>query len=121
MLPWLQLTLVGLALLIGLVALVYVVLDRAIDSALLGLVAVLFLGTVVQLVVGVVLLAGTDRDVAGATFVGYLVGVVLVPPLAAFWAVGERSRAGTVVLVILGLLVPVLVLRLDQIWTGVVV
>lgn len=116
MLLWLQLTVVGIAVLVGLVALVYVAIDRAIDTALLGLVGLLWLGTIAQLVVGIVLLAGTDRDVSGATFVGYLLGLVVAPPLAAFWALGERSRAGTVVLVVLGLVVPVLALRLDQIW-----
>jgi hypothetical protein len=34
------------------------------------------------------------------------------------WALGERSRAGTAVLVVAGIVVPVLVLRLDQIWTA---
>lgn len=117
-LTWLQLSLGGLALLIGVVALVYVVLDRAIDTALLGLVGLLAIGALIQLVVGVTLLVGTDREVAAASFVGYLVGLVAVPPLAAFWALGERSRAGTAVLIVLGLLVPVLLLRLDQIWTA---
>lgn len=117
-LTWLQLSLGGLALLIGVVALVYVVLDRAIDTALLGLVGLLALGTLTQLVAGIVALATTDREVATASFVGYLLGLVAAPPLAALWALGERSRAGTAVLVVLGLLVPVLLLRLDQIWTA---
>lgn len=75
-------------------------------------------GFVVQLVVGVVLLARTDRDVPGVLFVAYLVGMALVLPLAALWARAEPSRWGTGVLVAAGLVDAVLLARLQQIWTG---
>ena len=44
-------------------------------------------------------------------------GTLLFVPVAAVWALGERSRAGTAGLIVLGLVVPVLILRLEQIWT----
>ncbi|CUR54996.1 conserved membrane hypothetical protein [metagenome] len=115
---WLQIALTALSLLVALQALVYVVLDRVTDRWLLAPVAVLFAGTLVQLVSGVVKLVGTERDVAGLEFVGYLVGLVLILPAATFWALGERSRGGTAVLIVAGLLVPFMLIRLDTIWTG---
>lgn len=110
-------TLAGLSLLLAALAGAYVARDRLTDRWLLVPAAVLELGLLAQLVVGVVRLAGTDRDVSGATFVGYLVGLLLILPAAAFWARGEPSRAGTAVWVVAGLVVPFLLLRLDTIWT----
>ena len=117
MTDWLTTTLVVASLLLAAVAAGYVLLDRPTDDWLLGLVGLLAVGTVVQLVSGVVALVRTDDDVSGPSFVGYLVALVVVPPAAAIWALGERSRAGTAVLIVAGLLVPFLLLRLGQIWT----
>ena len=75
--------------------------------------------TLVQLVVGIVQLASTARDVNGPVFVAYLLGLVVVLPLASVWALAENSRWGTGVLVIGGLVLLVLVARLQQLWTGV--
>ena len=118
MTAWLQISLSALSLLVALLAIGYVARDRAPDNLLLAAVGVLGVGCLVQLVVGLVLLAGTDRDVNGVVFVLYLLGLVAVPPLAAWWARGEPSRAGTGVVVMAGLLVPFLLLRLDALWVG---
>ena len=48
--------------------------------------------------------------------VGYLVGSLLVLPAAFVWSVGERSRSGTGVLLVAVVVVPVLFLRLHQLW-----
>jgi multisubunit Na+/H+ antiporter MnhF subunit len=114
----LQIALTVLSLLVALLALVYVVRDRAADRVLLGAIGVLWLGTLVQLVVGLVKLPGADEDVNGVVFVLYLLGLVATPPLAAWWARGEPSRAGSGVVVVAGLLVPFLLLRLDTLWGG---
>lgn len=87
----------------------------------LGLAAVvvlLELGLLVQLVAGVVNLLGTDRDLDAPTFVGYLVGAAVVLPAGAFWSLAERSRWGAGVLTVACLSVPVMVLRLNQLWAG---
>ncbi|PWW51478.1 hypothetical protein [Actinokineospora spheciospongiae] len=87
--------------------------------AYLGLLVLLELGLLVQAVVGFVNLATTDRDVEALTFGGYLLGALLVLPIAVFWALAERTRWGIAVLVIGCLVVPVLNLRLDQVWAAV--
>lgn len=94
------------------------VLDRRMHDPLFWLLAVVEVALLGQLVGGSIALARTDRAVDGATFVGYLVAVVLVLPFAVSWAASERSRWGTGVLVIGCLTVAVLVLRLTQIWAG---
>jgi hypothetical protein len=113
---WLQISVSVLSLLVALLAIGYVARNRAPDRLLLAAVGVLGLGCLVQLVVGLVLLASTDEDVNGVVFVLYLLALVAVPPLAGWWARGEPSRAGTGVVVVAGLLVPFLLLRLDAIW-----
>jgi hypothetical protein len=85
---------------------------------LYGLVALLEVGLVVQLVVGIVKLATDDRQIEGATFIGYLTTVPLLLPIAGFWALMERTRWGPVVMVVGCLTVPVLILRLNQVWAG---
>lgn len=86
---------------------------------LVGGLAVLEVALVVQLVVGIVLLSADAGDgVSGVTFVGYLVGILLVLPAGLAWALGEPSRAGTAVLLIAVAVVSFLELRLSQIWGG---
>ncbi|WP_433272572.1 hypothetical protein ACQPZF_16725 [Actinosynnema sp. CS-041913] len=93
-------------------------LDTKLTLGVAGLVALVEVGLLTQAVVGVVRLIATDREVSGATFVGYLVGPVVVLPLAGLWAVAERSRWGASVLAVGCLSVPVMIVRLQQIWTG---
>lgn len=95
-----------------------VVLNKTPNTITLGLLALLELALVVQLVIGIVNLAGTDRHVSGATFVGYLIGALLILPVATFWALAERTRWGTTVLIIGCLVIPVLIARLNQIWNA---
>ncbi|MEU4767483.1 hypothetical protein AB0H12_29920 [Actinosynnema sp. NPDC023794] len=105
-------------------ALALAVLDHPITlrtKPTLGLAAVVLLleaGLLVQAVAGVVAMLGSDRELDRATFVGYLVGVAVVLPLGAVWSVAERSRWGAGVLTVTCLSVPVMILRLDQLWAG---
>lgn len=67
---------------------------------------------------GVVQMTGTDRHFARAEFVGYLLGCLVIPPLAFYWARGEKSRSGTLVIALAFLITPVMVLRVQQVWAG---
>ncbi len=100
------------------VAVVQLALDRPAGNLLLGLAALLEVGLVAQTVVGIVSLATDGDDVNGLVFVGYLIATVLFLPVATVWALGERSRGGTAVLVIAALVVPVLIVRTQQVWVG---
>lgn len=67
---------------------------------------------------GIVQMAGTDHIFARAEFVGYLLGALAILPLAYYWAWGEKSRSGTVVIALAFLITPVMVLRIQQVWAG---
>ena len=114
----LQIVLSALAAVIAVWLVVLIVRDRLPDDYLFGALAVLETGLLVQLVVGVVQLFGDTGDVNVAAYVGYLVGLVLVLPIAFLWSMGERTRSGTAVLLVGVVVVPVLFLRLDQLWSA---
>jgi len=95
-----------------------VVIDKWHGLTLFGGAAVLELGLLAQTVVGFVNLSGTDRQVDGLTFGGYLVGMLLILPLAGFWSLAERTRWGPAVMVVGCLAIAVLIVRLGQIWDG---
>ena len=82
--------------------------DLLATLALSGLVAVL----VVAAVIG---LAGGDRPSDTVTFVGYLITTVAFAPTAYVLARMEPTRWGNLILGIACLVLPVLVLRLQQI------
>jgi hypothetical protein len=75
----------------------------------------LLLGFVVG---GVVQMAESARQLARAEFVGYLLACLAIPPLAFYWASGEKSRSGTLVIALAFLITPVMVLRVQQVWAG---
>lgn len=88
---------------------------------LLGFLGVVEVGLLVQAVLGLVALAGDHRHVESVTFVCYLIGSLLILPAAAWWARTEKSRWGVGVLLVACLVVPVMILRMNQVWAGSVV
>jgi heme A synthase len=87
------------------------------NSLLIGL-AVLEVLLIAQLVIGVVLLIGGERPGSVATYLAYLIGCLVVLPVGTVWALAERSRSSTAVLGIACLAIPVMVLRLNEVWSG---
>jgi len=70
------------------------------------------------LIGGIAQMIGSHREFARAEFVIYLLACVAIPPAAAGWGWGERSRAGTAVLAVGFLIMPVMVIRVQQVWAG---
>ncbi|WP_066902509.1 hypothetical protein [Millisia brevis] len=73
---------------------------------------------VAQLVVGIAATIGGGRDIHGATFIAYLVGLVIVLPAAVWWAYGDPGRGGLAVLLVANLAIAIMVVRLTQLWAG---
>ncbi|WP_278313023.1 hypothetical protein [Lolliginicoccus levis] len=91
---------------------------RRSDKVLLGALVLVELLTIAQSVLGVVLLISGDRDIDTLTFVLYLIGVPLILPIAVWWALGDRTRAGAGVLTIALMSVPIMVLRMYALWVA---
>jgi hypothetical protein len=96
----------------------YVVRNRPIGVPLLIGGAVLEVLLVGFFIGGIVQMTRSHHHFARAEFVGYLVACVLIPPLAAGWGLGERTRSGTAVLAIAFLIMPIMVIRVQQVWSG---
>lgn len=81
---------------------------------LVGLEAVALLAALVAVVL---LVVRGGRTVGGvAEIVGYLIALLVVLPVGAALAHGERTRYGSVVLAVAGFTLAVLVLRTAQVW-----
>jgi threonine/homoserine efflux transporter RhtA len=87
------------------------------DLTFCGL-AVLEAGLLVQLVLGLVRVFGAHDHVSVPTYVGYLVGALVILPIGFLWSAGERTRSGTTVLLVAVVALPVLFLRLHDIWAA---
>ena len=114
----LQIILSLLCALVAVVLAVHVVRDQQVGNVgFVGLV-VIEVGLLVQLVWGLVLVADDRTGLAVATYVGYLLGALVVLPVGYLWSAAEKSRSGTGVLLVAVLVVPVLFLRLHDIWAA---
>jgi Kef-type K+ transport system membrane component KefB len=112
----LQIVLAAICLVTAIWLVVLIVLDRLPGDLLYGALAVIEVGLVVQLVIGLVQVFGDHGDLNVAAYVGYLVGSLLVLPIAFAWSAGERTRSGTGVLLVGVVAVGCLFLRLHQLW-----
>ncbi len=115
---WVLVAVLATTALVVLAALVLLVRDRPVGDTSFALMALAEAALMVQLVLGLFLLASTERDVRAVLFISYLVGALVALPIGAFWSLAERSRAGTAVVVLAALTVAALEARLVDIWGG---
>ncbi|TDD75039.1 hypothetical protein [Actinomadura rubrisoli] len=92
--------------------------DRAMGTPHLVALGVLEVLLIAQAVVGIVKVAGDQGPESPATFIGYLLAILLVPAAGAGWGMLERSRYGPGVIVVACLAVAVMIVRMNQIWDG---
>jgi len=97
-------------------SLVTTVRDRAPDRTHLVGLALVELALLALTVAAAIALAGGDRPGEPGTFAGYLVTLVCLPPLAAVLARMEPTRWGAAIVTVVCLVVPVVVVRLQQTW-----
>jgi hypothetical protein len=114
----LQIVLTALVVVLAVWLVVLIAIGRQPNDWLYGALAVLEVGLVVQLVIGLVMLGGEHEGVNVAAYLGYLIGSLVILPVAFLWSLGERSRAGTGVLLVAVIVIPVLFLRLHQLWSA---
>lgn len=73
---------------------------------------------VVQAVTATARMFSGDRPAGMATFVGYFLTALLIPPLAALLGSAERTRWGSAIVAAAAAVVAVMTLRLQQVWHG---
>jgi hypothetical protein len=73
--------------------------------------------TIIQSIIAAAEIIGGFRPVELATTIGYLIGIVILIPIAWLWANAERSRFSGIVLAVAALGVLAMTLRLLVLWT----
>ena len=107
-----------LSLLLALVTGVLAAMGRTLPSWVIGLVAILEVALVALTVQCVIAWAGGTAPADPIVFLSYLVVVLAAGPATVWWGAGEPGRWGTGVVAVAGLVIPVLLVRLQQVWTG---
>jgi hypothetical protein len=97
-------------------ALVMTALNRRMGIGLLAALGVLEILLLVLIGLIVAKLASGARPASLATLIGYLIAMPIVPLAAGFWGLLERSRWGSAVVAVAGLVAAVLMVRLHEIW-----
>jgi hypothetical protein len=93
--------------------------DRLIGASHLVGASVLEVAVLVLAGVTIATLIGGERPGGDlGPFIGYLVSSVIAAPVGAGLGLAERSRWGPAVLCVVCLVLPVLIVRLQQIWDG---
>ena len=113
-LAYVVMALAGVAVVWGLVT---AVADKPPGKAQLLFAAGVWVVTLAQSIIAAVQLVGSFRPQSLATTIGYLIGIVLLIPVAWFWANVERTRFSGVVLAVAALAVVAMTLRLLALWS----
>lgn len=121
MIEWFYLTQLAAATLIGALLVSMGLLAKRKPSGFsVGATALVELLLLVQLVLSIALVvSGASAKQDSVEFFAYLIVALMIPIGAAFWALIERTRWSTVVLGVAGLTVAVMLVRMNQIWTGI--
>jgi hypothetical protein len=107
---------VGLACFLLVASLFYARKDRLIDDRLLAVAALVEVGLLVLLVLGLAGLGHITDSTEKATFAAYLVTLPLIPVGTSLLTIKEKSRWAMGSMAIGAFAVAVMVLRLQQIW-----
>jgi hypothetical protein len=84
-----------------------------------GSLAVVLVGLLIQFgYTTIQVVGGAEAAVDTVEFYAYLVVAIMVPIGAGFWALVERNRWSTLILGVAALTVAVMLVRMNQIWTG---
>lgn len=95
---------------------IYAYRDRLINDALLAVAALVFLGTVIQLVIGLIRMGEIEDGTEVATFAAYLISLPFVPFMTTFLAIKEKTRWAMASIAVGAFAVLVMTVRLQQIW-----
>ena len=120
MISWLYSAQLFISTAVGLLGLVLGLAKRKPSGITIGALALVQLALIIQLVTSIALVISGERAKQDTVeFFAYLIVALLIPFGAAFWALIERTRWSTVVIGVGALTVAVMLVRMNQIWTGI--
>lgn len=95
---------------------IYAYRDRLINDLILALAALVFLGTLAQVVIGLVRMSAIEGGSELATFVSYLLSLPFIPVITTFLAIKEKTKWAMGSVAVGAFAVLVMTARLQQIW-----
>ncbi|BAU32557.1 hypothetical protein EV140_0190 [Microcella alkaliphila] len=117
MIEWFSFVQIGVATLVGLIALVFGAMGRRPDDVTVLGSALVALLLIAQIVVGIVQpLVGNDPTGDIVEWWLYLIVALLLVVAGVVWALIDRTRWATIILGVVAVTVAVMVYRMNQIW-----
>ncbi|MGY6496837.1 MAG: hypothetical protein ACXIUP_01280 [Microcella sp.] len=117
MIEWFSFVQIGVAALVGLIALVFGAIGRRPDDVTVLGSALIALLLVAQIMVGIVQpLVGNDPTGDIVEWWLYLIVAVLLVVAGIVWALIDRTRWATIILGVVAVTVAIMVYRMNQIW-----
>lgn len=99
-------------------ALVHLLTGKAVSKALTWAVWGVAAVFIVLALLGIVAMFGATQNYSSIEFLGYLLLSPLIPLAAIWWNRGDQSRAAPGIYLVVCLVMPVLVVRIGQVWMG---
>lgn len=119
MISWLYTAQLFLATAVGLLALIMGLVKRKPSGITISALALVQIALVIQLIASIaIVISGQRAKLDTVEFFAYLIVALMIPIAAAFWALIERTRWSTVIMGVGALTVAVMLVRMNQIWTG---
>lgn len=112
-------TIIVVSLAVAIWSVIHLIINRPITRYLRGSMLALTALFIAFAIGGIAQMVGSDREFARLEFVGYLVLSPLIPLGAWWWVRGDTTRAASAILLVVALVMPVLVIRIQQVWAGV--
>jgi hypothetical protein len=107
---------IAVSLVVGLGIIGLAVADRRPLTLLAYGLVVVEVAALVQVLVAIVQAVRGEHPREVATFIGYALTSVLVPPVGALWALSDKSKWGTGAAGVAALVLAVLTVRMQQVW-----
>ncbi|MDO8731010.1 MAG: hypothetical protein Q7L55_00305 [Actinomycetota bacterium] len=110
--------LIGVYLTLAAWTIVHAIMKTNFTRVLLGAMLLAELLQLIFTIGGISQMLSSGHPVPQAEFIGYLLGMLVIPPVALWWARGDTPRIGAGIMCTVYLVMPVLVLRVQQVWAG---
>lgn len=118
MIEWFAWVQMGLAAVATLLCLAFFTMRKGPNDYTLGAVVLIELLLVVQAVIAIVApFVGNKPTGDGLEFALYLICALVIPIIAVFWALSDRTKWSTLILAVTCFSIGIMVFRMLQIWT----
>ena len=110
--------LISVYLILAIWAGVHIVINKPVTRVFTAVAGLAVLMQLIFLIGGITQMSQTAQEFSRPEFVGYLVGSLSIPPAAMWWTRKDTQRTGAGVLCLVFLIMPILIIRIQQVWAG---